>query len=288
MTDALRRRQLLSSALAVLPLPACAAPPPPLDEANSVMPSMRTREEGYRLVKDWDFLNSIRSYDALRREFHTRYIYEGGKLDHLNDEWQRYRENDNHVFTADGLALVAKNVRGLAAGGIESGMLRSRWSGQYGVFEISMRCPRGLGTWPAFWLNPQDAVWPPEIDIVEIVNNGRDTTRHSFHFLHGAGTKNRQTRFSRLDKHQRYPFTGDFADGFHAFAVEWTPEYVRHYVDGKLVIERDFSWIHNDGRDAGNAHVLVNLAIGGKWPGPPDARTLPAQLDIQYIRVWQR
>ncbi|WP_294639488.1 glycoside hydrolase family 16 protein [uncultured Aquabacterium sp.] len=288
MSDALRRRQLLSTALAALPLSACAAPQTSSTAGSAPQPLGATREHGYRLVKDWDFVNVIRSHDALRKEFHTRYIYGGGKLDHLNDEWQRYRDNDNHVFTPDGLALVARNVKGLTSGGIESGMLRSRWSGQYGVFEISMRCPRGLGSWPAFWLNPQDAVWPPEIDIVEIVNNGRDTTRHSFHFLHGAGTKSRQTRVSRLDRHHRYLTQGDFADGFHTFAVEWAPEYVRHYVDGALIVDRDFSWIHNDGRDAGDAHVLVNLAIGGKWPGPPDARTLPAQLDIQYIRVWQR
>ena len=54
---------------------------------------------GYRLVKDWDFGTTIRDQDALRREFHTRYIYGNGTLDHLNDEWSRYRDNDNHVFT---------------------------------------------------------------------------------------------------------------------------------------------------------------------------------------------
>ncbi|MEA2697193.1 MAG: hypothetical protein QOI66_1464, partial [Myxococcales bacterium] len=63
---------------------------------------------GYRLVKDWDFVSAIRDEQALRREFHTRYIYGDGSLDHLNDEWSRYRDRDNHVFTSQGLALVAR------------------------------------------------------------------------------------------------------------------------------------------------------------------------------------
>ena len=241
---------------------------------------------GYRLVKDWNFAAGIRDEQALRREFHTRYIYAGGSLDHLNDEWSRYRDRDNHQFTPQGLALVARTPSGSPApGAVESGMLRSRWSGQYGVFEIRMKVPAGRGLWPAFWLNPQDQVWPPEIDVVEIVNNGRDTTRHSFHFLHPEGGPG-PTRLS--GRHAFAPGV-DYADGFHVFAVEWTKDRVRHLVDGVVVADRAFRWQHRDGSDGGQAHLLVNLAVGGKWPGPPQADTIfPARLEIQYIRVWQR
>jgi beta-glucanase (GH16 family) len=246
----------------------------------------------YRLVKDWDFVSRIRDQASLRREFLTRYVYGGGSLDHLNDEWSRYRDRDNHVFTPGGLSLVARAPAGAAPGAIESGMLRSRWSGEYGVFEIRMRVPAGRGMWPAFWLNPEDQRWPPEIDVVEIVNNGRDTTRQSFHFLHpdppatpdgdGGGA-------SRLDDHQVFRPGIDYAQGFHVFAVEWTPERVRHFVDGKLIADRPFRWRHDDGSDGGPAHLLVNLAVGGHWPGPPDdGGALPARLDIDYLRVWQR
>ncbi|MEA2700740.1 MAG: hypothetical protein QOI66_5011, partial [Myxococcales bacterium] len=64
---------------------------------------------------------------------------------------------------------------------------------------------------------------------------------------------------------------------------------VRHFVDGSLVADRRFRWQHKNGSDGGPAHVLVNLAVGGKWPGPPQEDTIfPARLDIAYIRVWQR
>lgn len=245
--------------------------------------------QGYKLVKDWDFRTGIRDARSLAREFHTRYIYQDGKLDHLNDEWQRYRDNGNHEFDDGALSLVARVRGGLKPGGIESGMLRSKWSGQYGYFEARVKVPPGKGMWPAFWLNPQDGVWPPEIDIMEIVNNGRDTTRNSFHFVHGKGPRKASTHSSKLDKQATYRPGIDYADGFHTFAVEWSEGRVRHFVDDVLVIDRAYHWEHNDGRDAGPAHVLLNLAVGGKWPGAPESEALfPARLQVEYIRVWQK
>jgi beta-glucanase (GH16 family) len=242
----------------------------------------------YRLVRNWDFVNGIRDVDALRREFHTRYLYDDGRLDHLNDEWSRYRDHGNHVFTPHGLDLVARSPSGrLEPGHIESGMLRSRWSGRHGVFEIRMTAPRGAGLWPAFWLNPENGGWPPEIDVVEIVNHSPGATRRSYHFLHGAGQRSARVLASRLDAAGAYASPSDFAERSHAFAVEWLPGRVRHFVDGVLVADRDMAWRHDDGRDAGAAHVLVNLAVGGRWPGAPTAESLPARLSIQHIRVWQ-
>jgi hypothetical protein len=242
---------------------------------------------GFKLVQDWTFGDTVRDDAQLRATFHTRYIYEQGRLDHLNDEWQRYRDRDNHVFEEGGLSLVA-HVRGaLAPGGIESGMLRSRWSAQYGYFECRMRVPAGRGLWPAFWLNPQNAKWPPEIDVVEIVDDGRVGTRQSFHFLHGKGAKGATVHESRLDRFGAWKPGFDFADDFHRFAVDWSAERVRHYVDDQLVADRAFEWRHNDGSDAGPAHLLVNLAVGGRWPGPPDPGVFPARLRLAHLRAWQ-
>jgi beta-glucanase (GH16 family) len=243
---------------------------------------------GYRLVKNWDFAATVTDEATLRQEFFTRYIFDNGRLDFLNDEWQRYRDNDNHRFEDGALSLVA-HVRGaLAPGGIQSGMLRSRWTGQYGYFECRMKVPAGRGMWPAFWLNPQDAKWPPEIDVVEIVDDGRIGTRQSFHYVHGREAKKAIVNSSRLDKNKAWRPGFDYADDFHRFAVDWTPEGVRHYVDDVLVVDRSFAWRHDDGTDAGPVHVLVNLAVGGKWPGPPsDAGVFPARLRLAHMRVWQ-
>ncbi len=243
--------------------------------------------KGYKLVQNWDFNKSITTKEKLSDQFYTRYIYNDGKLDKFNNEWERYRDNNNHVLDSSGLRLTARVVGGLKDGGIESGMLRSKWTGKYGFFECSMKVPKGRGLWPAFWINPQTG-WPPEIDVLEIVNNGRDSTRNSFHFLHGKNTGNAEIE-SVLDKGSSYRPPFDFAEGFHTFAVEWTPDTVSHYVDGKLVVKRRFYWTHDDGSDGGPAHVLVNLAVGGDWPGPPQNQSdFPAELAIKFIRVWQK
>lgn len=253
------------------------------------------REKGYKLVQNWDFGVNIRDEKAMRELFHTRYIYGGpkgpGTLDKLGKEWTRYRDNDNHVFTNGNLALVARLKGDLKEGNIESGMLRSKWTGQYGYYEIRMKVPAApRGTFPAFWLNPEDQKWPPEIDVVEIVNNPKDTTRSSYHFLHeGKGLQQPKATFSLLNDHKSYEPGLDYAAGFHTFAVEWTKDTVRHFVDGVLVVERTFMWKHSDGTDGGHAHVLVNLSVGGDWCGPAeDPNAFPAMLEIDYIRVWQR
>jgi beta-glucanase (GH16 family) len=152
-----------------------------------------------------------------------------------------------------------------------------------------MKVPGGRGMWPAFWLNPQDQKWPPEIDILEIVNNGRDSSRNSFHFLHSGVKESLPVASSLLNNNKTYKPGFDYQDDFHTFAVEWTAERVRHFVDDVLVVDRAFRWVHKDGSDGGPAHVLVNLAVGGKWTGPPAGpEAFPAKLLLKYIRVWQR
>lgn len=264
-----------------------AAAPTEQQRGGAIQQPPPIRGTDYRLVKNWDFGVTVRDLNELRSEFHTRYVYSKGQLDHFNDEWQRYRDNDNHRFDESALALVARMPRTLRAGEIESGMLRSKWSGTYGYFECRMKVPAGRGFWPAFWLIPESGKTPPEIDVVEIVNNGRDTTRNSFHLLHG--NQGPTMKYTLLDKWGSYRPGVDFAEGFHVFAIEWDPAAVRHYVDGRLVADRAFEWKHKDGSDPGPAQVLVNLAVGGKWPGPPlSTDDFPSALQIDYIRIWQK
>ncbi len=168
-------------------------------------------------------------------------------------------------------------------------MLRSKWTGQYGYYQCRMKVPRGLGMWLAFWLNPEDKRWPPEIDVVEVVNNGRDSTRKSFHFLHWRDKRTAKAHFSRLGNENSYlPAETDYASGFHTFAVEWLPDRIRNWVDDILIADREFRWIHDNGSEGGPAHLLVDMSVSGKWPGPPkDLRDFPARLQVAHIRVWQ-
>ena len=141
------------------------------------------------------------------------------------------------------------------------------FSQTYGYFEMRAKLPRGKGLWPAFWLLPLDQSWPPEIDVMESIGDPSQVyvTTHS--------------------KTTKAPgFEPKIApDEFHTFAVSWDASDVIWYIDGKEV-----------GRHATPADMhkpmfmLANLAVGGNWPGRPDASTrFPATYEIDYIRAYR-
>src|SRR5260370_39810857 len=129
-------RKILSL-LFIVALPVSAAPA--LDKADRGVPDAppAIAAEGYKLVKNWDFGVTVKTLAELRNEVHTRFVYEGGQLDRLpaNGEGQRCRDNDNHRREGSTLELIAQVRDGFRDGGIESGMLRSKWTGEDGYFE---------------------------------------------------------------------------------------------------------------------------------------------------------
>jgi beta-glucanase (GH16 family) len=163
------------------------------------------------------------------------------------------------------------------------------FSRAYGRFEARIKLPEGQGMWPAFWLLGDDVTrvgWPSsgEIDIME--NIGREpTTVHGT--IHGPGYSGAQGPGSsyELGEGRR------FADDFHVFAVEWEPEAIRWYVDDVLYETRTPADIPKGAHWAFDHpfFVILNLAVGGRWPGDPDATTkLPQQLVVDYVRVYSR
>lgn len=152
----------------------------------------------------------------------------------------------------------------------------------YGRFEARIRIPRGQGMWPAFWLlGCTGAVgWPDcgEIDIME--NIGREPNRvHGT--VHGPGYSGEAgiggpTMFD--------------GDDFHVYAVDWRPGDIRWFVDGRpyfhvtpASLPKGAKWVFDH-----PFFVILNLAVGGGWPGDPDATTkLPQQMVIDYVRVYR-
>lgn len=159
----------------------------------------------------------------------------------------------------------------------------------YGRFEARIKIPYGQGIWPAFWLlgkNIDTVGWPAcgEIDIME--NIGREPTLvHGT--MHGPG-------FSGGDAvGASYSLPGGrrFADDYHIYAVEWEPEAIRWYVDGKLYQTRTPADLPAGTRWMFDrpVFVILNLAVGGAWPGNPDATTsLPQMMLVDYVRVYRR
>jgi beta-glucanase (GH16 family) len=156
---------------------------------------------------------------------------------------------------------------------------------KYGRFEARIKIPRGQGIWPAFWMlggGFPGTPWPDcgEIDILE--NIGKEPTRvHGS--LHGPGYSGGNAITGSYD----HPEGKAFADDFHTFAVEWSPDSIAWFVDGKEYQRKTPAdangkpWPYNQ-----EFFMILNVAVGGGWPGPPDGSTqFPQQMLIDYVRV---
>ena len=155
----------------------------------------------------------------------------------------------------------------------DSGLISSHdsFAPEFGRFEIRCKIPPGKGLWPAFWLLPEDTSWPPEIDVFEALGQQPKTVHMTAHWLQNGD-------------HQQdgKEYTGpDFSRDFHTFAVEWSADKITWFVDG--VKRHELS----GQSPQGPMYLLANLAVGGDWPGAPDASTqFPATFSIDYVRAY--
>jgi len=157
-----------------------------------------------------------------------------------------------------------------------SGLITTRgtFAQQYGVFEVRARVPRGRGLWSCAWLLPVKGGWPPEIDLLEILGHQTDklvTTWHS----------------GSTGKHTMDPIVTTIPDAsaqFHVYALDWNENQIRWYFDGTEVSRTPTPPdMHTP------MYLLINLAVGGYWPGSPDASTeFPAALSLDWVRVYRR
>jgi beta-glucanase (GH16 family) len=166
--------------------------------------------------------------------------------------------------------------------GYVSGLVSSHPSGSilYGYVEARIRIPAGRGLWPAFWLF-QDPGAPGygEIDVMEALCH--DTTR-IYSTLH-AGPAWKGRKILQVEPRAAESGAASFADGFHVYAVDWGPERVRTLVDGR----ETGSWPTEDALKV-PMHMMLNLAVGGEWAGPPDdPMALPARMEVDWVRVWR-
>ena len=204
----------------------------------------------------------------------TKWIdsYPDGVRTHSNHEQQFYA-TDSHALKEGKLVLTAQRR---TQGGMPytSGMIASygKFSQKFGRFEIRAKFPKGKGLWPAFWLLPVTKSWPPEIDILEILGHDPRTIYFTNHWR-SAGGQVPNVQGKLADR--------DFSAEFHTISLEWHPEFLAWSVDGKEYF-RTQEHVPQE-----PMYLLANLAVGGDWPGFPDATTpFPSTMEIDYIRVY--
>ncbi|MBE7540977.1 MAG: glycoside hydrolase family 16 protein [Bryobacteraceae bacterium] len=163
---------------------------------------------------------------------------------------------------------------------------RQTW--RYGYFEIRAKLPCGRGTWPAIWMLGTDTSlgkWPAigEIDIMEHVGHDPERVHATIHC-----TAYNHTKGTQKGGFLRAP--GVCAD-FHVYAVNWTPEFLEFYLDG-----RPYFRFANEGKTRAEwpfdqpFYLLLNVAVGGTWGGQKgvDDEAFPQTFAIDYVRVYDR
>ena len=206
-----------------------------------------------------------------------------------NNELEYYTGRPDNLFFQDGKLVIEAKKESYAGKNYTSSKIVSRGKKvfKYARVDIRAKLPKGKGIWPALWMLPQNNVyggWPRsgEIDIMELVGHEANKVYGTLHYGPGPGS---------IQISRNYTLAGGatFNDEFHVFSLEWKLDQIKIFVDGNLfstVVKADVganTWPFNE-----DFFFIFNLAVGGNWPGNPDATTyFPQWLIVDYVRVYQ-
>jgi len=224
----------------------------------------------------------------------TKWSFVAGGNGFGNGELEYYTARQKNVHLENGMLVIqAVKESYTGADGVQRGYTSGRihtqgkFSQCYGRFEARIKIPAGQGIWPAFWMmGDTSANWPDrgEIDIMENIGKEPGTVHGTIHGPGYSGSKGIGSPFT-------LPAGRRFSDDFHIYAVEWEPNSIRWYVDDNLYktatpgdLPPGTHWVYDH-----PFYLLLNLAVGGNWPGKPDDTTaFPQSMYIDYVRVYGR
>jgi beta-glucanase (GH16 family) len=227
----------------------------------------------------------------------SKWVLETGGDGWGNQELEYYTDRNANVSVREGYLVItalAENHTGPkgVTRNYTSARLKTlgKFSQTYGRFEARIKIPHGQGMWPAFWMLGDDVDkvgWPAcgEIDIMENIGKEPATIHGSIHGPGYVGSTGIEASYTLPGKQR-------FTDDFHIFAVEWNADSVNFYVDNDLYVRRTradlkpgWKWVFDK-----PFFLLLNLAVGGDWPGNPNSTTVfpPQSMLVDYVRVYKR
>jgi beta-glucanase (GH16 family) len=225
----------------------------------------------------------------------TKWKHDVGGTGWGNNELEYYTDGTQNAVVQGGNLVVTATTAGASAYKCSYGtckytsarlLTEGLFSQQYGRVEARAQMPTGKGLWPAIWMlgdNIDTVSWPAcgEIDFMETIGTDISTNHGSLHMPASYGPTGTY----------KLPNNASFADAFHIFAIEWEPGTIRFYVDGNLYETQNQSAVPS-GDTWEFEHpffLLINVAVGGQWPGSPDGTTtFPQTLKVDYVRVYQK
>ena len=203
-----------------------------------------------------------------------------------NNELEYYRP-DNLTFQDGKMIIEARNESYGGKNYTSTKILtRDKKIFRFGRLDVRAKLPKGKGIWPALWLLPQSNVYGPwpksgELDMMEMIGTEPARTYGTLHFGPGPGS-------TQLGRNFTLP-AGIFNDSFHVFSVEWKQDQIKWLVDNvaySTYSKTDFG--ANNYPFNEDFFFIINMAVGGGWPGNPDATTyMPQWLIVDYVRLYQ-
>ncbi|MET0634769.1 MAG: family 16 glycosylhydrolase [Chitinophagaceae bacterium] len=205
-----------------------------------------------------------------------------------NNELEWYTNRAENLFFQDGCMIIAALNDGYGGKAYTSSKILSQnlKSFKFGRIDFRARLPIGKGIWPAFWMLPNSPSfgWPKsgEIDIMENIGHLPKVTYGTLHY--GPGPGSTQSNGSRTN-------STNLSDEFHVYSIEWKEDQIKWFLDGQEFYTANKSDMNLGGTEYpfnSEFFFIINLAVGGNWPGSPDASTVfPQFYIIDYLRVYQ-
>mgnify|MGYP001422923854 CR=1 FL=1 len=204
-----------------------------------------------------------------------------------NNEWQNYTARPENSFVTGGKLVIEARKENYSGSNYTSARMITAGlkEFQYGRVDIRAKLPEGQGIWPALWMLGSDFWtngWPRcgEIDIMEIIGNKPAELHGTIHWDNGGS-------HASYGGSTTLP-SGKFSDQFHVFSIVWDAQHIRWLLDNEQfhivdITPAGLSEFHQ------KFFFIFNVAVGGNWPGYPDATTVfPQRMLVDYIRVFQQ
>jgi beta-glucanase (GH16 family) len=218
-----------------------------------------------------------------------KWTYDLGAGGWGNQELETYTNQADNVSQDGQGHLVIRAIK--TASGYTSARIKTqdKFSVQYGKIAVRMKIPHGQGMWPAFWMLGNDiksARWPAcgEIDVMENIGKEPSIVHGTIHGPGYSGSKG-------ISHQTALPRGQPLSDDFHVYSVEWSPAAITFFLDDKpyaTVTPTDLPagthWVYDH-----PFFLLLNLAVGGDWPGNPDTTTqFPQAMVVDWVRAWKK
>lgn len=216
------------------------------------------------------------------------WTYETGNSGWGNNELQNYKAGDDNAYLSNGKLVIEAKEENLAGSNYTSARIitKDKQFFKYGRVDIRAKLPEGQGVWPALWMlgqNISSVGWPAcgEIDIMELVGHEPGKVHGTAHWSNNAGNRVQHGASKSLPNGEK------FIDEYHVFSIEWDANTIKWLMDDVQYNALDIT-PSTLSEFQEEFFFIFNVAIGGTWPGNPDATTVfPQRMIVDYIRVFQ-